>query len=152
MTTATLGTLIYGFFIDYLAGQKGLRPTSIRSYRDAVRLFLLFVSADARRPVSQLQIEDLTFERVLGFLQHLETTRHNRVATRNQRLAGLRTFFEYVGDVCQKCCTSASAWRRFRRSGRRCRRRDSWTGRRSRPSSPGCHAKVGRRIGTTRCC
>ena len=49
MTTATLGTtLIYGFFIDYLAGQKGLRPTSIRSYRDAVRLFLLFVSADAR--------------------------------------------------------------------------------------------------------
>ncbi len=97
MTTATLGTLIYGFFIDYLAGQKGLRPTSIRSYRDAVRLFLLFVSADARRPVSQLQIEDLTFERVLGFLQHLEATRHNRVATRNQRLAGLRTFFEYVG-------------------------------------------------------
>jgi integrase/recombinase XerD len=97
MTTVTLGTLIYGFFIDYLAGQKGLRPTSIRSYRDAVRLFLAFVSAAARRPVSQLQIEDLTFERVLGFLQHLETTRHNHVATRNQRLAGLRTFFEYVG-------------------------------------------------------
>lgn len=97
MTTVTLGTIIYGFFIDYLAGQKGLRPTSIRSYRDAVRLFLAFVSADARRPISQLQIEDLTFERVLGFLQHLETTRHNHVATRNQRLAGLRTFFEYVG-------------------------------------------------------
>jgi integrase len=34
---------------------------------------------------------------LLGFLQHLETTRHNHVATRNQRLAGLRTFFEYVG-------------------------------------------------------
>ena len=97
MTTVTLGTLIHHFFLDYLAGQKGLRPTSIRSYRDAVRLFLAFVSADARRPISQLQIEDLTFERVLGFLRHLETTRHNHVATRNQRLAGLRTFFEYVG-------------------------------------------------------
>jgi integrase/recombinase XerD len=97
MTTFTLGTLVYAFFVDYLAGQKGLRPTSICSYRDAVRLFLLFVSADARRPISQLQIEDLTFERVLGFLQHLETTRHNHVATRNQRMAGLRTFFEYVG-------------------------------------------------------
>ena len=34
---------------------------------------------------------------MLGFLQHVETTRHNQVATRNQRLAGLRTFFEYVG-------------------------------------------------------
>ena len=50
MTTVTLGTLIYGFFVDYLAAQKGLRPTSGRSYRDAVRLFLAFVSADARRP------------------------------------------------------------------------------------------------------
>jgi hypothetical protein len=152
MTTVTLGTIIYGFFIDYLAGQKGLRPTSIRSYRDAVRLFLAFVSADARRPISQLQIEDLTFERVLGFLQHLETTRHNHVATRNQPLAGLRTFFEYVGRRLPEMLHSVSAWRQFQRSGRRCRRRDSWTGTRSRPSSPGCHAKVGRRIGTTRCC
>jgi integrase/recombinase XerD len=115
MTSITLGTLIYGFFIDYLAGQKGLRPTSIRSYRDAVRLFLAFVSADGRRPISQLQIEDLTFERVLGFLQHLETTRHNHVATRNQRLAGLRTFFEYVGrrlpemlHVCERVAAIAT--------------------------------------------
>ena len=83
MTSITLGTLIYAFFVDYLAGQKGLRPTSIRSYRDVMRLFLSFVSADARRPISQLRTEDLTFERVLGFLQHLETTRHNHVATRN---------------------------------------------------------------------
>jgi site-specific recombinase XerD len=97
MTTITLGTLIRAFFVDYLAGQKGLRPTSIRSYRDTVRLLLSFVSADAQRPISQLRMEHLTFERVLGFLQHLETTRHNHVATRNQRLAGLRTLFEYVG-------------------------------------------------------
>jgi hypothetical protein len=32
MTTVTLGTLVYTFFVDYLAGQKGLRPSSIRSY------------------------------------------------------------------------------------------------------------------------
>lgn len=37
------------------------------------------------------------FERVLAFLQHLETARHNRVPTRNQRLAGLRTLFDCLG-------------------------------------------------------
>ena len=107
MTTVTLGTLVYTFFVEYLAGQKGLRPSSIRSYRDALRLFLSFVSADTRKPISQLQVDSLTFERVLGFLQYLEATRHNHVPTRNQRLAGLRTFFEYVGrripEMLQVC-------------------------------------------------
>jgi len=95
--TPTLGTVVYAFFTEYLADQKGLRPTSIRSYRDALRLFLLFVTAEARRPISELRIEDLTFERVLGFLQHLEGTRHNHIVTRNHRLTALRIFFEYVG-------------------------------------------------------
>jgi integrase/recombinase XerD len=97
MTTPTLGTAVYAFFTEYLSGQKGLRPTSIRSYRDALRLFLLYVAAEMRRPISRLRVEDLAFEHVLGFLQHLETTRHNHVPTRNQRLAALRTFFEYLG-------------------------------------------------------
>src|SRR6266540_1918301 len=95
MTTITLGTLVYSFFLDHLAAQKGLRPATIRSYRDTLRLFLAFVASDARRPITQLSVEDLTFERVLAFLQHLETARRNHVPTRNQRLAGLRTFFEY---------------------------------------------------------
>ena len=97
MTPTTLGTLVYSFFIDHLAAQKGLRPATIRSYRDTLRLFLAFVAADARRPITQLQVDDLTFERVLAFLQHLESARHNHVPTRNQRLAGLRTLFEYLG-------------------------------------------------------
>jgi site-specific recombinase XerD len=92
-----LGSLVHSFFLDYLAGQKGLRPTTIRSYRDAMRLFLVFVAGDAQCAVGQLQLEDLTFERVLGFLRHLEETRHNHISTRNQRLTALRTWFEYVG-------------------------------------------------------
>jgi len=93
----TLGTLVYTFFIDHLAAQKGPRPATIRSYRDMLRLFLTFVATDARRLITQLSVEDLTFERVLGFLQHLEAARHNHVPTRNQRLAELRAFFEYLG-------------------------------------------------------
>lgn len=97
MTAPTLETTVYTFFVEYLANQKGLRPTSIRSYRDALRLFLLFVAAEARRPISELRLEDLAFERVLEFLQHLEGTRRNHIVTRNHRLTALRIFFEYVG-------------------------------------------------------
>jgi integrase/recombinase XerD len=109
MTTPTFGVLVHDFFLDHLIEQKGLRQSSVRSYRDTLRLFLPFVAADAHRSISRLQLEDLSLERVLAFLRHMEQERHNRVPTRNQRLAALRTFFEYLGHrvpealhICQQ--------------------------------------------------
>jgi integrase/recombinase XerD len=109
MSNLTLGALVHDFFLDYLAQQKGLRQSSVRSYRDTLRLFLPFVANDARQRISRLQLEDLSLERVLAFLRHMEQERHNSVSTRNQRLAALRTFFEYLGrrspevlHLCQK--------------------------------------------------
>jgi site-specific recombinase XerD len=96
MSTATLGTLVHEFFLSHLVEQKGLRQSSVRSYRDTLRLFLQFVATDAHRDVSRLTPEDLCFKRVLAFLRYLEQQRRNRVATRNQRLAALHTFFEFV--------------------------------------------------------
>jgi len=96
MSTPTLGTLVHEFFVSHLVEQKGLRKSSVRSYRDTLRLFLQFVAADVRRNVSQLTPEELSFERVLAFLRHLEQQRRNSITTRNQRLAALHTFFEFV--------------------------------------------------------
>lgn len=96
MSTSTLGTLVHEFFANHLVEQKGLRQGSVRSYRDTLRLFLQFVAYETRRNVSQLTPEDLSFKRVLAFLRHLEQQRHNRITTRNQRLAALHTFFEFV--------------------------------------------------------
>lgn len=98
MNTPTLGLLLHDFLIDYLPQQKGLRPSTVRSYRDTLRLMLAMVAADSRCGVSELRLEHLTCDRVLGFLRGLEQVRHNGVATRNQRLAALHTFFEYVGQ------------------------------------------------------
>lgn len=109
MTTPTLGSLVYRFLIDYLPQQKGLRASTIRSYRDMLRLFLAAVAADTKHGVSDLQLEQLTFDRVLDFLRNLEHIRHNGISTRNQRLGALHTFFEYIGrqvpemlHVCEK--------------------------------------------------
>ncbi len=93
-----LGPLIQSFFIDHLVTVKGLRPTSVRSYRDTIRLLLCFVATDKGTKITKLAITDLSFERVLGFLSHLENERHNHVRTRNQRLAVLHALFDYLAS------------------------------------------------------
>jgi integrase/recombinase XerD len=100
MSNLTVGALVHDFFLNYLSQQKGLRQSTVRSYRDTLRLFLPFAANDARRRISQLQLEDLKLDRVLAFLRHMEQDRHNSISTRNQRLAALRTFFEYLGRRC----------------------------------------------------
>jgi site-specific recombinase XerD len=97
MTTSTLGSILHTFFEDYLKLQKGLRPHSVRSYRDAMRLFLQFLSKDLERKITRLSLDDLTADRVCQFLNSLEEVRGNGVRSRNNRLAALRTFFEYLG-------------------------------------------------------
>jgi site-specific recombinase XerD len=92
----SLGPLLHSFFTDHLSVQKGLRLGSIRSYRDTIRLFLAYLAKEGHRPMATLQLEDLTFDRVLSFLKHLERDRGNCVRTRNQRRAALNTFFDYL--------------------------------------------------------
>ena len=61
-----LGPLVHSFFVDHLVTVKGLRPASVRSYRDTVRLLLCFVAGDKKTKITKLSLEDLTFERILG--------------------------------------------------------------------------------------
>jgi site-specific recombinase XerD len=94
--TEPLGPILHSFFADHLIVVKGLRPASVRSYRDTIRMLLHFVAADRRCKITRLALGDLTFERVVAFLKHLEVDRANHVRTRNQRLAAVHCLFEYI--------------------------------------------------------
>lgn len=98
MGTSSLGSLVHGFFVEYLTLQRRVQPSTLRSYRDGFRLFLRFASKHLRRQITRLSVDDLTFELVLYFLRHLEEERDNHPRTRNQRLAVLHAFFDYLGD------------------------------------------------------
>ena len=107
--SAPLGQLLHSYFLDHLITIKGLRPGSVRSYRDTIRLLLVFIAADKRCKLTRLILGDLTFERVLAFLRHLEHDRGSSISTRNQRLAAIRSLFEYIATrspemlaVCQQ--------------------------------------------------
>lgn len=96
MSKTTLGALLYAFFEQHLKAQQGVSAATMRSYGDAIRLFLLFVARDLRSKITRVQVEDLTAQRVRQFLSTLETERHNHIRSRNQRLAALKTFFDYL--------------------------------------------------------
>lgn len=104
-----LGPLMHSFFADHLITVKGLRPASVRSYRDTIRMLLAHLAERRHTRITKLTLADLGFEQVLGFLRYLEQERGNQIATRNQRLAVLHTLFEYIAtrepqmlEVCQQ--------------------------------------------------
>ena len=95
-TPTALGRDLVTFFEDFLAGQRGLSPHTIRSYRDALLLLLRFTAREVRRTVDRLDVPDLTVERITRFLAALESERHNGIATRNARLGAIHVFARYL--------------------------------------------------------
>lgn len=88
--------LIHAFFYERLVQQRNVSTHTVRSYRDAWRLFLRFVAARHKRSVAQLTLAELTATEVAAFLQDSEDGRKVSIGTRNCRLAALRSFFSFV--------------------------------------------------------
>src|SRR6266536_1768986 len=91
-----LARALHRFFQEYLSDQRGLSLHTLRSYRDALLLFLRYAAQDTRRRIESLELDDFTTERVTRFLRHLETDRKNGISTRNARLAALHTFARFL--------------------------------------------------------
>jgi integrase/recombinase XerD len=91
-----LGRAIERFFREYLPTLRGTSRHTIRNYRDAVVLFLRFVSTQRAKAIEDLDLDDFTAQRVRDFLAFLEAERRNGVATRNARLAALHTLARFL--------------------------------------------------------
>ena len=96
MTGPDLAAFVTGFFVRYLAAERNVSPHTTAAYRDTLKLLLRFLRDVAHRPVEALRFDDLTPELIGQFLDHLETSRHNTVRTRNARLAAIHSFMHYV--------------------------------------------------------
>jgi len=87
------------FFVDYLPRQRGLSPHTIHSYRDTLVLLLRFLAASKGSEPARLDFDDILPEDVVNFLTDLESTRHNKISTRNVRLAAIHAFFHHVAAL-----------------------------------------------------
>ena len=84
------------FLEDYLPKQRGVSPHTISSYADCFRLLFDFMSTKIDVSPSQMSIEQIDSEMILAFLEYLEVERKNTAATRNVRLAAIKSFFRFL--------------------------------------------------------
>ncbi|MDE0127145.1 MAG: site-specific integrase [Bryobacterales bacterium] len=103
-----LGRALRGFLADNLPRVRGLSLHTIRSFRAALKLLLVFLERHLRRPAATLDFPDLSREDLLAFLHHLEAERGNCAATRNVRLAALHSFARYATPLFPEHCGVAS--------------------------------------------
>lgn len=92
----TLARIAQAFFREYLPELRGVSPNTVLSYRDTLVLLLRFVAKSQSVDVVSLELENITPEAVLAFLNYLEQERHNKTSSRNVRLAAIHAFFRYV--------------------------------------------------------
>ncbi|MGD9812208.1 MAG: site-specific integrase [Sphingobium sp.] len=88
--------LMRAFFYEWLVEQRNASIHTVRSYRDAWRLFLQFVAQRSGKKVALITLTDLTAGEVIAFLGHAEHERGGTIGTRNCRLAAIRSFFNFV--------------------------------------------------------
>jgi integrase/recombinase XerD len=93
---SALATTLQAFFSDRLLRQRQVSPNTVQSYRDTLRLLLVFASERHGKAPGNLDLADLDAPLIGAFLDHLETDRKNGVRTRNARLAAVRSLFRYA--------------------------------------------------------
>lgn len=92
----TLPALLESFFRNRLTKQRNASRSTMASYRDALRMLILFATEHTGRKPCALTVEDLDRDLVLAFLDELENKRKNTIRTRNARLTAIRSFFHHV--------------------------------------------------------
>jgi site-specific recombinase XerD len=90
---------VRSYLLEYLPNQKCFSENTVRSYKQALNLFVKYLREVRRLPIKQIEFKAINREIVLGFLDWLEQERLCSASSRNQRLMVLRAFFAYAGEL-----------------------------------------------------
>jgi site-specific recombinase XerD len=84
------------FLTAHLAGLRGCSSNTVASYRDTFKLLIIFFRDDRSVPPEKLTLDRIDAAAIAAFLDWLVTERHNCVATRNQRLAAISSYYRWM--------------------------------------------------------
>ena len=87
---------LHRFLTSHLAGLRGCSPNTIASYRDTFKLLIGWFSDVRSIPPDKLTLDRIDADAITGFLNWLEAERHNSIATGNQRLAAVSSFYRWM--------------------------------------------------------
>ncbi|WP_312350861.1 site-specific integrase [Sphingobacterium multivorum] len=96
MKTNNFAKYLSDFLGKYLPGERNASTNTILSYKDAFVQFITFMKKKKGVEVQKLTLEKITKDSVVEFLNWLQEEKHCSNATRNYRLAAIRSFFYYV--------------------------------------------------------
>ena len=94
--TMPLAPHIVAFFRERLPKERGASVHTCDAYAYAFKLLLQFLAVRMRRSPSTIDLEQFDSGAVVAFLRHLEERRHCTVATRNARLAAIKSFVRFL--------------------------------------------------------
>lgn len=97
--TTDFAKTVSGFLTDYLPLQRGYSQNTILSYRDALKLFVLFLTDAKGIKLSKFSLAEFKRTLVAEFLEWCRN-RGSSVSTTNQRLAALKTFASFAQTEC----------------------------------------------------
>jgi integrase/recombinase XerD len=101
MTTATdFAKYLTRFLSEYLPHERNVSPNTVSSYRDAFVQYIAYMKEEQKVHLDRLTLKHLTRDNVVGWLSWLQSNHNEKtgcsVATRNYRLAAMRSFVSYL--------------------------------------------------------
>lgn len=97
MRDATLiGPWVRRFLVEHMVTDRNFARNTQASYRDALVLFLPYLSKVQRKGVDRLTIDDLSPSVVRSFLEYVEEERGCSGTTRNLRLATIHSLAKFI--------------------------------------------------------
>lgn len=87
--------LLSDFFLKHLPTERGFSINTIKNYRDTFVQLIEYLSMNDINP-DKIAMDDIGYETIINFLNWLENTKKVSTSTRNNRLAGIKSFFKYV--------------------------------------------------------
>jgi site-specific recombinase XerD len=93
-----LGPWIRRFLLEHLPNDRNLARNTQKSYRDAVRLLIVFASAKLHKKADRLLVDDVSADLLRIFLRYIEEKRGCSIPTRNQRLAAIHALAGFIGE------------------------------------------------------
>jgi site-specific recombinase XerD len=87
---------IEAYLRDHLGHQRGASPHTCESYAHSFQQLFEFAATRLKLAPSALTVEQLDASLIAAFLEHLEDGRRNSSATRNIRLAAIRSFLHFL--------------------------------------------------------
>ena len=88
--------LVQSFLTTYIIGECNYSMNTKASYSTTFHLLLEFMNKEKNIKPNKIEIETITKEVIVQFLDWLETNRNVSIQTRNQRLACIKSFYKYV--------------------------------------------------------